>query len=380
MIVDRSDQQPGARFLLTAASFVVVVAGLRLGAPILLPTALSLFLAVLSLPIVLGLTRRGIPRPVAILAAVLVVVGIFTALIVTASQSLTELQSELFRYVGRLQALRDDWVNALSQRFDFALEEFVTLDIINPEAMAGFLGGTLAQAATLLSKTFLVFLVMVFFLAEATILPEKLRYLTGGSHSGEDRMNKIVEEIQSYLGIKTAVSLATGFLLGLWCWVMGLDFPILLGLLAFALNYIPTVGSIIAGVPAVGFSLISTSHQGDVSHALVVTVGYVVVNTVFGNLIEPNLMGRRLGLSPLVVILSLLFWGWTWGPLGALLSVPLTMIVKIWLENTKDLRWAAVLLDRTVPAPRRSPAAETASSDESALNDPALRMDPDPGV
>jgi predicted PurR-regulated permease PerM len=380
MIVDRSDQQPGARFLLMAASGVIVVGGLRLGAPVLLPTALSLFLAVLSLPIVLGLTRRGVPRAIAILAAVLVVVGIFTVLIITASQSLTELQSELFRYVGRLQALTDEWIASLSQRFDVALEEFITLEIINTEVVTGFVGGTLAQAATLLSKTFLVFLVMVFFLAEATILPEKLRYLTGGSPAGEERMNKIVEEIQSYLGIKTAVSLATGLLLGLWCWVMELDFPILLGLLAFALNYVPTVGSIIAGVPAIIFSLASTTHQGDVSHAFVVTLGYVVVNTVFGNLIEPNLMGRRLGLSPLVVILSLLFWGWTWGPMGALLSVPLTMIVKIWLENTQDLRWVAVLLDRTVPAAPRTAAAPDGPPNGARLTESSPKLDPDPGV
>ncbi|MDH3208158.1 MAG: AI-2E family transporter, partial [Gemmatimonadota bacterium] len=117
-------------------------------------------------------------------------------------------------------------------------------------------------------------------------------------------------------------------------------------LIAFLLNYVPTVGSIIAAVPAV---LLSVILVGTVGHALLVALGYVVVNTVFGNIIEPNLMGRRLGLSTLVVILSLLFWGWTWGPLGALLSVPLTVIVKIWLENTTDLRWVAILLDKSAP-------------------------------
>ena len=83
--------------------------------------------------------------------------------------------------------------------------------------------------------------------------------------------------------------------------------------------------------------------------ALIVLMGYVVVNVLFGNILEPNLLGRRLGLSTLVVILSLLFWGWAWGPLGALLSVPLTVMVKIWLENTHDLRWVAILLDKAPP-------------------------------
>jgi AI-2 transport protein TqsA len=288
-----------------------------------------------------------VPRAVAIFGAMLVVVGIFTVLVLAASRSLAELQGQLFVYVGRLQALRDRWFMALSDRFGVSFQELIDFDLINPEALAAFLGGTVAQAASLLSTAFLVLLVMVFFLAEATVFPQKLQYLLEGSARGEERMNKVVAEIQSYLGIKTVISLATGLLLGVWCWVMGLDFPVLLGLIAFVLNYVPTVGSILAGTPAVLLSLILV---GTLGHALVVTAGYVVVNTVFGNIIEPNLMGRRLGLSPLVVMLSLLFWGWTWGPVGALLSVPLTMVLKIWLENTRDLRWVAVLLDRTVPA------------------------------
>jgi AI-2 transport protein TqsA len=347
MLPDRTDENSGARFLLMLASGVVVVWGLQFAAPVILPSALALFLAVLSLPIVVGLTRRRVPRAVAIFGAMLVVVGIFTVLVLAASRSLAELQGQLFVYVGRLQALRDRWLMALSDRFGVSFQELIDFDLINPEALAAFLGGTVAQAASLLSTAFLVLLVMVFFLAEATVFPQKLQYLLEGSARGEERMNKVVAEIQSYLGIKTVISLATGLLLGVWCWVMGLDFPVLLGLIAFVLNYVPTVGSILAGIPAVLLSLILV---GTLGHALVVTAGYVVVNTVFGNIIEPNLMGRRLGLSPLVVMLSLLFWGWTWGPVGALLSVPLTMVLKIWLENTRDLRWVAVLLDRTVPA------------------------------
>jgi predicted PurR-regulated permease PerM len=156
----------------------------------------------------------------------------------------------------------------------------------------------------------------------------------------------VIREVQEYLGIKTAVSLATGFLIGLLAWLLGLDFPILLGLIGFVMNYIPTVGSILAAVPALVLSLL---QFGTLGHLLAVTTAYVIINTVFGNIIEPNLMGRRLGLSTLVVILSLLFWAWLWGPVGALLAVPLTMVVKIMLENTEDLRWIAVLLDKSPP-------------------------------
>ena len=160
------------------------------------------------------------------------------------------------------------------------------------------------------------------------------------------RVTKIVREVQDYLGIKTVVSLATGLLIGVLTWLLGLDFPILLGLIGFVMNYIPTVGSIVAAVPAL---LLSVVQFGSVGNFTLVAVGYGVINTVFGNIIEPNLLGRRLGLSTLVVVLSLLFWAWVWGPVGALLAVPLTMIVKIMLENTEDLRWVAILLDKSPP-------------------------------
>jgi AI-2 transport protein TqsA len=142
------------------------------------------------------------------------------------------------------------------------------------------------------------------------------------------------------------MSLTTGLLIGVLAWFAGLDFPILLGLIGFVLNYIPTVGSIVAAIPALLLSLV---QFGSLGNFILVMVGYGAINTVFGNILEPNLMGRRLGLSTLVVILSLLFWAWLWGPVGALLAVPLTMVVKIMLENTEDLRWVAILLDKSPP-------------------------------
>jgi predicted PurR-regulated permease PerM len=153
---------------------------------------------------------------------------------------------------------------------------------------------------------------------------------------------------------------------------MNLDFPVLLGLLAFLLNFVPTIGSILAGIPAVLLGLILHGF----GHSLAVAAGYVVVNTIFGNIIEPNLMGRRLGLSTLVVILSLIFWGWVWGPVGMILSVPLTMVLKILFENTEDFRWISILLDKGVP---QLAGAAAAGGAESGLEDaPVVTGGPDP--
>ena len=347
MIFERTDQHPGARLLFFLACLVVVVYGLKFAAPILLPSALALFLAILGVPLMAQLQKRGLPTPAAIGVTVLVTMSVFGLLALLASQSLSEFQQQAPRYANRLQLLQEQWVAAFELRTNILVSEYITTDLVNPASVVDLLGSTVGRIAQFVSTTFLVFLIMVFMLAEATVFPDKFRYLLG-SGPDEDRLAKVVREIQSYLGIKTVISLTTGLILGLWAYVLDLDFPVLLGLVAFLLNYVPTVGSILAAIPAILLSLIL---HGTVTHALLVTAGYVVVNTLFGNLLEPNLMGRRLGLSTLVVILSLLFWGWTWGPIGALLSVPLTVILKIWLENTPDLRWVAVLLDKAAPEP-----------------------------
>jgi len=346
MNFDLTDNNPGLKFLFSLACVVVIVYGLKFAAPILLPSALALFLAILSLPLMVWLRNHRVPKIGAVVIPVLVNVAVVGLLILVAGSSVSELQKELPRYLNTLTQLQESWLESIEARTDILLGAYFTTEIIDPAAVVGFARDALGRIAQLLSMTFLVFLIMAFMLSEATVFPDKFHYLTGNSSPDEDRLAKVVTEIQTYLGIKTVVSLATGLLLGTWSYGMGLDFPVLLGLAAFLLNYVPTVGSIIAAIPAV---LLSVILVGTVGHALLVTLGYVVVNTLFGNILEPNLMGRRLGLSTLVVILSLLFWGWAWGPLGALLSVPLTVIMKIWLENTRDLRWVAVLLDKNPP-------------------------------
>jgi predicted PurR-regulated permease PerM len=346
MILERTDQNPGAKFLFSMACLVVIVYGLKYAASILLPAALALFLAILSLPIMIWLRRKRVPKASAIIIPVFLNVAVVGLLILVASQSVSELQQALPTYLSTLTQLQDAWVESLEARTDIIVSDYMNMDLIDPGAVIGVARGAVGRIAQFLSMTFLVFLIMAFMLSEATVFPDKFHYLTGDSSPEEDRLAKVVTEVQTYLGIKTAVSLATGLVLGSWAYVMGLDFPVLLGLTAFLLNYIPTVGSILAAVPAVLLSIILV---GSAAHALLVAMGYVIVNTLFGNILEPNLMGRRLGLSTLVVILSLLFWGWAWGPLGALLSVPLTVVVKIWLENTTDLRWVAILLDKEAP-------------------------------
>ncbi len=339
------------------ASFVIVVAGLREGASILLPFALALFLAVMSMPLMFWLQLRRVPAPLAVVLTMLTIGVVFGALIMLGTQAVADFQGQLPGYRARVEALYASWVAGLSAQIGVQLDQYLTFELIDPGAAVDLFASTAARVAGFLTNTFLVLLIMAFILSEAMVFPFKFRAIVG-PRVGERRrvtkmvpndrrrMTKIVREVQEYLGIKTLMSLTTGLLIGLLAWVAGLDFPILLGLIGFVLNYIPTVGSILAAVPAL---LLSVVQFGSPGNFILVIVGYGAINTVFGNILEPNLMGRRLGLSTLVVILSLLFWAWVWGPVGALLAVPLTMVVKIMLENTEDLRWVAILLDKSPP-------------------------------
>ena len=368
------------------ASFVIVVAGLREGASILLPFALALFLAVMSMPLMFWLQLRRVPAPLAIVLTMLVIGVVFGALIMLGTQAVADFQDQLPGYRERVRALYASWVTGwvagLSAQIGIQLDQYLTFELIDPGVLVDLFGRTAARVAGFLTNTFLVLLIMTFVLGEAMVFPFKFRAIMG-RREGEGerrrvttvvpkdrrRMTKIVREVQEYLGIKTLMSLTTGLLIGVLAWFAGLDFPILLGLIGFVLNYIPTVGSILAAVPAL---LLSVVQFGSLANFALVVVGYGAINTVFGNILEPNLMGRRLGLSTLVVILSLLFWAWVWGPVGALLAVPLTMVVKIMLENTEDLRWVAILLDKSPPQSVPSFAAPNPSESATAgsLSDP----------
>jgi predicted PurR-regulated permease PerM len=201
----------------------------------------------------------------------------------------------------------------------------------------GGLGGVL-------SNVFLILLTIVFMLFEAESMPRRVHVALADPEMKLHHIDRFIKSVNSYLVIKTLVSLGTGLLIGGWLWFLGVDHFLLWAVLAFLLNYIPNIGSIIAAIPAVLMAFV----QFGFGVAGLVAGGFILVNTVMGNMVEPRLMGRGLGLSTLVVFLSLIFWGWLLGSVGMLLSVPLTMIVKIALETRTETNWLAILLSSDV--------------------------------
>jgi AI-2 transport protein TqsA len=338
--VENAPKFAATRLLLTAAAGMIVIAGLRAAQRLVIPFLLAVFLAIICSPLVAWLKKRRVPNLLAVGAVVLVLVGVIAGFGALVGGSVNEFIESIPGYQARLDSLVRSWSGWL-ERFDIDLPSVEVMDYVNPGAFVSLLGSGLKGLASTFTNAFLITITMVFILLEAASFPIKVRAAFGKTDDDPLRLAQVTVQIQRYLAAKTAICLLTGTLIATWTAILGLDFFLVWGLLAFLLNYVPNIGSIIAAIPAVLFALV----QLGLGPALLVAIGFLAVNTVLGNIVEPNLMGRTLGLSTLVVFMSLVFWGWVWGPVGMLLSVPLTMIIKILLESSEDFRWVAIMLD-----------------------------------
>jgi len=193
---------------------------------------------------------------------------------------------------------------------------------------------------SLLTNTFMIVLTLVFILSEAAGFPDKVRAMLGNRNAELHEYGAIMQGVNKYLALKTMTSLATGVLVTVLLKILGVNFAFMWGLVAVLLNFIPTIGSIIAAVPAVLLALV----QLGLMSAAWVAGGYLIINVLIGNILEPKIMGSGIGLSALVIFVSMAFWGWVLGPIGMLLSIPLTMTCKIALAGNPETRWLALLL------------------------------------
>ena len=329
----------GLRSLLLLACIVVIIAGLREAGAILVPILTAFFIGVICVPPVSWLQRHGIRTGLAIVLVFLGVLVIFLFLSYFVSTSIASFQGNLPKYEQALEEPLGQLVIWLSQQ---GIE--VSMAQVEAQLDAGvitnMLSSGLSALAKVLSNTLLIMLTVIFVLCEAAILPRKFAAIAGNQTSAITEYQGALTNLRVYLAVKTRLSLVTGVIAGLAMWLIGVDYPVLWGLLAFLLNFIPTLGSIIAAVPPVLLALVQFGWPW----ALIVAGCYLALNISIGNLLEPRLMGRKLGLSTLVVFLSMVFWGWVWGPIGMILSVPLTMLLKILLMHSDDLRWLGVLL------------------------------------
>ena len=349
-----ANQHSISRFFFGFAAFVICVAGLKAAESLVVPFLLAIFIATVAATPVFWLEHRKVPNGLAIFLVVAALLVALSGLGAVVAQSVGLFTEQLPFYQDRLAGLTTQFTEMISP---LGLE--MSADLISqfdPGMALSMVGTTLRGLGGVLSNSLLILFTVIFILAEASSFPNKLKNILGNPDQDMPLFNRFAVNLNRYMAIKTTVSVMTGFIISVFLAILGVDFPILWGLLAFLLNYVPTIGSIIASVPPVLLALIQLGPF----YALITGAGFVVVNLVMGNVIEPRFMGRGLGLSTLVVFLSLIFWGWILGPVGLLLSVPLTMTAKLALEARDSTAWVGYLL---------GPAEATPLSNNTQKND-----------
>ncbi|WP_419949095.1 AI-2E family transporter [Candidatus Palauibacter sp.] len=371
----RDDATRVHRILLNAAAFVIIVAGMRAASTLLVSFVLALFLTLLCSTPLRWMTDHRVPRFLAVLILVLVILAGGTVIGGLLGARVVELgttEAQLDRlFAEQVESLETTLTGVLA-RFGVQAPQIEVGELLSPSLLLGFLRDLVENLGLILANGLLILLTMVFMLLEVSSFPTKMRIAFGEAEATEARENfgKVGTAVRRYVVVKTVVSLATGLcVMGLTA-LLGINYPILWGVVAFLLNYVPNIGSFIAAVPAV---LLAWLQIGP-GTAIAAAAGYLVINVVWANLVEPRVMGYSVGLSTLVVFGSLVFWGWVLGPVGMLLSVPLTVMFRIVLGTNETTRWIAVMLgsersdeitsaiDAEVAMAMRGPEPPTAAS------------------
>lgn len=327
------------RFLVIAAALVIIIYGINQAQSVVALFLVSVFLALLGTPPVLWLERKRVPSFLAVMIVMAGMIALLLIIGVVVGTSLSTFSDGLPFYQKRLheQVLV---LKALLATKHIVVTEKALLEYLNPGSVMSLVAGLFAGMGAFLSNIILILLTVIFILLEVSSFPIKLRSVLGDRHQAFPQFTKFLNDLKRYMIIKTIISLIAGVLVGLWLTILGVDFPVLWGFVAFLLHFVPNVGQIIAAIPAVLLALI----QFGMGSAALTAAGYLLVGFILGNVVEPRLMGRKLGLSTLVVFLSLVFWGGLLGPIGVILCVPLTMTLKFGFESNASTRWIVVLL------------------------------------
>ena len=328
-----------ARGLLVAGAFALVVTVLQSAASILVPILLAVFIAIVMTPMLHWMRGRGVPKwgALMVIAFILLDVGSLLALVTTGA--VEGFRDSLPTYQERFMTFSQQFGGWLEGVGASGSREAIP-DLLDPNKLAHGVRLFLSNASGIFAMGFLVLIATIFILLEAPTIPTKLRAAFHLTEDGDARLKRLLDTVNRYMWIKTLTSLGTAVCIWLLLWFFGIDFAILWAVLAFFLNFVPVVGNILMMIPPVLLALI----QIDPWTALLVAIGYLVINTVIGNVLEPRIMGKGLGVSTLAIFISLLFWGWLFGTVGMFLAVPLTAAVVIALDANPHTRPLAILL------------------------------------
>ncbi len=321
------------------ASFVIIIGGVMYSASIMTPLLMALFISIVSAQPILWMQSKKVPQAIAILLVFALFTSIFIGFGGLIGSSLSTFSENSKVYGDNLREIGNSIIQILNDRgINVSFDQMSTL--VDPSKVMSLTAGMLGQLGGLMGNAFTIFFLALFLLFEMDSITVKTNAILKNSTVSSSYLKIIIKSIRHYLSIKTVTSLLTGLCIWIFLLIIGVDYAILWALIAFLLNYIPNIGSIIAGIPAVLFALIQLGFGGFIW----TFVSFVVVNVLVGSVLEPKMMGRGMGLSTFVVFLSLIFWGFVLGTIGMFLSVPLTMSIKIMLEQNPETKWIAIIL------------------------------------
>ncbi len=322
----------------TIAALLIIIAVVMYASSFITPILLALFITIVCAQPIRWLEKKKVPNGIAVLIVLLTIILILFGLGEVISRSISQFSQDSAFYAKRLNELTASLFNTLhGMGFDMSIEKLEST--INTNSIMSYSADFLSALGSLMSNMLLMLFIMIFMLLELNSFKVKVKAIvnTEGSIS---YLNRIDKSIRQYLGLMTIMSLLTGLLIWLALTIIGVKYAILWALLAFLFNFVPNIGSILASIPAIIFAIIQMGMGG----ALWTLGSYVFINMLIGSIIQPQIMGKGLGLSTLVVFISLIFWGFVLGTVGMFLSVPLTMVVKIILEQKDSTKWIAIML------------------------------------
>jgi AI-2 transport protein TqsA len=347
------------RVMLALAATVVVFVGMRMAAPILNPILFALVLALLFSPIYAWLIRHRIPTPLALVIMLVGLTVLFLGLFLILGVSIARFSGDIASYTGKLNVQVGN-VEDLAK--SLGLSNVDLRDVMKPSALAGAIGSVLSGVADFLSNLFLILIIVLFFLAEGPAMMNRLRSSAGPDHPQVERLTVFGRNVVRQLGLRAIVNLVTGAGVTILLLALRVDFPLMWGILAFFLSFIPWIGLPLAVAPAVVLAL--AEHGLD--SALLVIAGVIVINILAENALSPMLMGRGLSLSPTVLFIGFIFWAWLLGGPGAFLAAPLTIFLVLMLETFPETRWLAAVMGMS-PPDSDSPAPEEEAVESTEL-------------
>ena len=321
------------------ASFVVIIAGVKMASQVVVILFLAIFISSIFSTLLKVLQKKHIPRLFSYFIILLIVSGIGVMLAYVINISLNDFLTNLPTYEEKLK-------NTILNLLHFAQDSGIQIDkakimgALNFNSFFGFTTNIIGSIGTFLSKFLLVVIGVAFILAESKSFQTKLRVIFRNNAKKLEHFNLFSFNIQKYFVVKSFTSFLTGFIITIVLTLFGVDFPVLWGVIAMLFNFVPVVGSIIASIPAV----LLTFMNLDINTTIWVIVLYVIINISISNILEPKLMGKELGLSPLVIFFSLIFWGYILGIVGMFLAVPITMTLKIAFDSNTSTHWLGILM------------------------------------